>query len=60
MIGETISHYRILEKLEKEVPVTLADWLQVPGLGPKKVALIWKELGLTSLPELESAARAGK
>ena len=49
-----------LEKLEKEVPPTLADWLQVPGLGPKKVALIWKELGLTSLPELESAARAGK
>ena len=49
-----------LEKLEKEVPVTLAGWLQVPGLGPKKVALIWKELGLTTLPELESAARAGK
>jgi DNA polymerase (family 10) len=49
-----------LEKLEKEVPVTLADWLKVPGLGPKKVALIWKELGLTTLPELESAARAGK
>ena len=32
----------------------------MPGLGPKKVALIWKELGLTTLPELESAARAGK
>jgi DNA polymerase (family 10) len=49
-----------LEKLEKEVPASLADWLQVPGLGPKKVALIWKELGLTTLPELEKAARAGK
>jgi len=49
-----------LEKLEKEVPPTLATWLQVPSLGPKKVVLIWKELGLTSLPELESAARAGK
>ncbi len=49
-----------LEKLEKEVPPTLADWLQVPGLGPKKVALIWKELGITTLPELENAARAGK
>ena len=50
----------LLEKLKKEVPVTLADWLQVPGLGPKKIALIWKELGLTTLPELEKAARAGK
>ena len=49
-----------LEKLEKEVPPSLAGWLQVPGLGPKKVALIWKELGITTLPELESAARAGK
>jgi len=49
-----------LEKLKKEVPPSLADWLQVPGLGPKKVALIWKELGITTLPELESAARAGK
>ncbi len=49
-----------LEKLEKEVPVTLADWLQVPGLGPKKVALIWKELGITTLPQLEGVAKAGK
>ena len=49
-----------LEKLKKEVPPSLADWLQVPGLGPKKIALIWKELGITTLPELEKAARAGK
>jgi DNA polymerase (family 10) len=49
-----------LEKLEKEVPVSLANWLQVPGLGPKKVALIWKELQITTMQELEQAARAGK
>jgi DNA polymerase (family 10) len=49
-----------LEKLEKEVPLSLADWLRVPGLGPKKVALIWKELGITTLPELEHAAKAGE
>lgn len=49
-----------LEKLEKEVPPGLADWLQVPGLGPKKVALIWRELGITRLSQLEKAARAGK
>ena len=49
-----------LEKLKKEVPASLADWLQVPGLGPKKVALIWKEIHITALPELEKAARAGK
>jgi DNA polymerase (family 10) len=49
-----------LEKLEAEVPPGLAGWLQVPGLGPKKVALIWKELGITKLAELEKAAKAGK
>jgi len=25
-----------LEKLEKEVPPSLADWLQVPGLVPRR------------------------
>ena len=49
-----------LEKLKKEVPPSLADWLQVPGLGPKKIAFIWKTLKITTLPQLEKAARAGK
>lgn len=49
-----------LEKLKEEVPPGLADWLQVPGLGPKKVAMIWKELGITTLAELSEAATAGK
>jgi len=49
-----------LEKLEQEAPGTLIDLLQVPDLGPKKVALFWKELGVTNLTELEAAARAGK
>jgi DNA polymerase (family 10) len=49
-----------LEKLKGEVPPGLAQWLQVPGLGPKKIALIWKELGITTLPELEKAAQDGK
>ena len=35
---------QFLEKLKREVPPTLADWLQVPGLGPKKIGLIWKTL----------------
>jgi DNA polymerase (family 10) len=49
-----------LQKLETEVPPGLADWLQVTGLGPKKVALIWKELGITKLADLEKAAKDGK
>ncbi len=49
-----------LEKLKQDVPPGLAEWLRVPGLGPKKVALIWKALGITSLAELTAAAREGK
>src|SRR5512136_597822 len=49
-----------LEKLKKEVPPSLAEWLRVPSLGPKKVAMIHKELKITTLPELEKAAKAGK
>jgi DNA polymerase (family 10) len=49
-----------LEKLKKEVPEELAAWLAVPSLGPKKIALIWKTLGITALSDLEIAAKEGK
>ena len=48
-----------LNRLAEEVPLSLADLLQVPGLGPKKVALFWNELNITTLEELEAAARVG-
>jgi DNA polymerase (family 10) len=49
-----------LEKLSAEVPPTLVELLQVPDLGPKKIALFWKQLGIIDLAELEAAAREGK
>jgi DNA polymerase (family 10) len=49
-----------LEKLQAEVPVSLVDLLQVPDVGPKKVALFWKQLGITDLAGLEVAAREGR
>lgn len=49
-----------LEKLKKEVPEELATWLAVPSLGPKKIAMIWKALDITTLTQLEAAAKAGK
>jgi DNA polymerase (family 10) len=51
---------QFLEKLKKEVPESLADWLKVPSLGPKKIAMIWKARKITTLPQLEKAARGGK
>ena len=49
-----------LEKLKKEVPEELATWLPVQSLGPKKIAMIWKTHGITTLPELEAAAKEGR
>ncbi len=49
-----------LEKLKEEVPEDLAAWLQVQSLGPRKISLIWKTLDITTLAELESAAKDGK
>ncbi len=48
-----------LERLEEEVPPTLLEILEVPDVGPKKAALFWKEAGITTLFELEAAAREG-
>lgn len=49
-----------LEKLKEEIPESLSGWLQVPGLGPKKIALILKTLNITALSELEAAAKNGR
>jgi len=51
-------HY--LEELKKEVPSGLIDLLSIPGLGPKKVAAMYRNLGITTLKELQEAAAAGK
>ena len=51
---------KFLEGLEAEVPPSLLELLRVPGLGPKKVALFWKELGILTLADLEKAAAEGK
>jgi DNA polymerase (family 10) len=49
-----------LEKLEQEVPPSLLEILHLPELGPKRVNILWKEAGITTLDELEKAARSGR
>nr|WP_246175290.1 helix-hairpin-helix domain-containing protein [Bradyrhizobium paxllaeri] len=46
-----------LEKLRKEIPVGVLEVLTVPGLRPDKVLRLYKDLGITSLAELEAAAK---
>src|SRR5689334_3761594 len=46
-----------LEKLRKEIPAGVLELLDVPGLRPEKVLRLYKDLGITSLAELEAAAK---
>ncbi|MDQ3874099.1 MAG: DNA polymerase/3'-5' exonuclease PolX [Actinomycetota bacterium] len=47
-----------LRERRQVVPPELLAFLRLPGLGPKTVRRIWKELGITSLNELRNAAAA--
>ena len=51
---------RAYEKLKAQVPPGVVAMLRLPDVGPKRAALFWKELGITTLEELERAARAGR
>jgi DNA polymerase (family 10) len=48
------------ERLIQEVPIGLIDVLQIDDVGPKKAALFWNELGITTVEELEKAAQGKK
>ncbi|MEA2934330.1 MAG: polymerase [Variibacter sp.] len=49
-----------LEKMRADVPAGVRELLAVPGLRPDKVLKLHKELGISSMDELEGAARAGR
>jgi DNA polymerase (family X) len=51
---------RMLERLREDVPEGLIEMLHVPGLGTAKIHLIHEQLGVTTLDELEAAARDGR
>lgn len=49
-----------LEKLRAEFPQGLLELLHIPGVGPKTVKVLYQQLGVTSVEELERAARRGR
>ncbi len=50
----------LLDDLRKEIPPGVVDMLRLPGLGPKKVAVLFQNLSITSLDELKQAAENGQ
>jgi DNA polymerase (family 10) len=48
------------ERLRAEFPATLVDLLEIPGIGPKTVRLVYDGLGVESVDDLRQAAEAGR
>jgi DNA polymerase (family X) len=48
------------EELKQRVPVSLLELLHVPNLGPQKILVLFKQLGITNLGELEYACKENR
>ena len=48
------------EELKREIPGGVLQLLTVPGLGPKKAKMLFEQLKVKSVDELEAAIRKGK
>jgi DNA polymerase (family 10) len=56
----TTGELEFFNRLADEIPPGVVAMVKVPGLGPKRAAQFWKELGITTLEELREAALAGR
>ena len=61
-INEFVHHGAIQahQQLLKKIPAGLLDLLKIPGVGPKGVAIMWKELNVTNLNELRQSIQQNK
>ncbi len=55
----TTGRLGFLDRIHGEVPPTLVELLEIPGVGPKTVRLLWERLGIETLDDLRTALRAG-
>jgi DNA polymerase (family 10) len=51
---------QFLERLRKEVPPAVTELLRIPGLGPKRVKMLWHDLEIQTLEQLLRAAKDGR
>jgi DNA polymerase (family 10) len=54
--GDTAYHRDLIA----EFPPTILDLLHLQGVGPKTVAVLYRELGIRTLDDLEAAAKDGR
>ncbi|HCU72272.1 MAG: DNA polymerase III [Chloroflexi bacterium] len=62
VLQEFVANQRVEEydTMRAEIPAGVFEMLKVPGLGPKTVATLYNEHGITSLDALETAGRSGQ
>jgi len=51
---------RYYERLRRDFPPSVVTLLQIPGLGPRTAGELWRQGGISSLDELERAAKEGR
>jgi DNA polymerase (family 10) len=56
----TTGQLEFYERLQDQVPTGVVSLLEIPDVGPKTAKLLWEELGLQSVAEVEAAARSGQ
>lgn len=49
-----------LEDIVSKTPPGVLEMMQIKGLGPKKIAVIWKEMGIETVGELEYACNENR
>jgi len=57
---QTTGRLSILDKIIAETPTGIMEMMAIKGLGPKKIAAIWKEMGIESIGELEYACNENR
>jgi DNA polymerase (family 10) len=50
-------HLKRYDQLKKKVPVNISELVSVEGVGPKTVRVLWEQLGIRNVEDLEKAAR---
>ncbi len=52
--------FELYDELKEGIPDGVLDMLRISGMGPKKVKLVYDELGIDSIESLEHAGHAGE
>src|SRR6185437_9851707 len=53
-------HFELLESLKKKLPGELGEMAALPGLGPKRIKLLYNKLKVHTLDDLRHAIESGR